>query len=194
MSHYIPEEPELKHVGGHWMGGNPQTFYPELWAYLVKTLGIKTVLDVGCGEGHALREFARLGCLAIGIDGAPRNVALAGKCAMVHDLTKGPFISGLDVGIDLVWSCEMVAQVEEKYVDNVIKTLAQGKYLALTVELPGQIGYHHVNCQTVSYWCRKLEAVGMVPDEANTVKYRAMGQYFWRTTGMLYRRKEIRSN
>ena len=58
--HFVPTEPELKHLGGNTIGGNAQTFYPELWFWMIQTLGIKTVLDVGCGEGHALREFKRL--------------------------------------------------------------------------------------------------------------------------------------
>jgi SAM-dependent methyltransferase len=36
-----------------------------------------TILDLGCGPGRDLRAFAALGHVAIGLDGAPRFVAMA---------------------------------------------------------------------------------------------------------------------
>ena len=187
MSHYIPSEPELKHLGGNTIGGNPQTFYPQLWAWMVKTLNIKTVLDVGCGEGHAMREFTRLGCEVNGLDGAPRNVVLAGPRARVHDLTIGPCIA--PIPIDLVWCCEVVGQIEERYVDNVIKTLVQGKWLAMTNQLPGQPGPHNMfNCQPVVYWEKKLCASGFAPDCIRTNEAAIHSQHYWSRTGVIYRR------
>ncbi len=188
MGHYIPEEPELKHVGGNWSGGNPQTLYPDLWAWLKQELKLSTVIDVGCGEGCALECFKRLGYSASGFDGAPRNVTIAaqkGVSVQVHDLTKGPFVA---TPSDLVWCCEVVAQVEEKYVQNVIDTLALGKYIALTVELPGQWGYHHVNCRPIEYWADLLATKGYKIDVELTKKSKAYAGFFWLATGTIYER------
>lgn len=188
--HYIPERPEEKHLGGNTMGGNYQTFYPRLWAWLVKRLEIKTVLDVGCGEGHAVEEFKRLGIDAAGLDGARRNVGLAlGKELFVWrwDLTQHAYVVP-DHDVDLVWSCEVVGQIEAQYVDNVVKTLAHGKYLALTHQLPGQQGYHMVNCQPPEYWREKLKAAGMEFDEMLTLESKKYAGYFWQATGAIYKR------
>ena len=44
-NHYIPDEPELKHLGGNSVGGNINTWYPELWAWMVKRLDIETITN-----------------------------------------------------------------------------------------------------------------------------------------------------
>ncbi len=41
------------HVGGFIIEKDPATYTPHLWEYLCKKFNIKTVLDVGCGMGHA---------------------------------------------------------------------------------------------------------------------------------------------
>jgi hypothetical protein len=46
---------------------------PSLWRFLVERFGVRSVLDVGCGEGHAVLFFHRLGLFAHGIDGLLRN-------------------------------------------------------------------------------------------------------------------------
>src|SRR6188474_373147 len=55
------------HLGGNIIGGDRNTFYPALWSWLVRRFDISTVLDVGCGEGHAMAEFSALGCEVHGI-------------------------------------------------------------------------------------------------------------------------------
>src|ERR1700688_3214945 len=42
---------------------------------------IDTILDVGCGPGHHLREFARRGIRASGIDSDPQMLAYARRLA-----------------------------------------------------------------------------------------------------------------
>ena len=42
------------HVGGFIIEKDPATYTPYLWEYLCKKFNIKTVLDVGCGMGHAV--------------------------------------------------------------------------------------------------------------------------------------------
>lgn len=182
--HYIPTEQDLKHLGGNTIGGNQSTFYPKLWEWMIKTLNIHSVLDVGCGEGHALKEFKRQGCSVFGIDGAPRNASLAN--AVCHDLTKAPFI--LPKPVDLVWCCEVIGQIEEQYIKYIIPTLAQGRFVAFTHQLPNQLGYHMVNCQPPEYWCDKLNAVGYVLDEKLTKESKQYGHVYWSATGSIYRR------
>ena len=46
------------HLGGYIVGGDDATYYPHLWDWLVSARGVKSVVDVGCGEGHAARYFA----------------------------------------------------------------------------------------------------------------------------------------
>jgi hypothetical protein len=59
----IPTDPKLAHLGGYVEGGDPATYYPDLWKWFVETLMVRSVIDVGCGDGVALKYFRdTLGC------------------------------------------------------------------------------------------------------------------------------------
>lgn len=205
-NHYIPDEPELRHVGGNTAGGNPQTFYPHLWAWLVWKLNIKTVVDVGCGEGHALKEFHTLGCNAVGIDGSPRNVEVARALLnedfprVWHvDLTQRSYVwkcggtgspghKEPDRECSLIWCCEVVNMIEIQYIRNVLETLSDGTYLALTHALPGQDGYHQVNCRPPEFWHAALLCFGMTVNWELTEESKKYGHHYWTSTGTIYQR------
>ena len=61
------------HLGGFLRGGDPDTTFPEMWAWLVETWEVKTVIDIGCGDGNALRHFRDLGCQVLGIEGVEQT-------------------------------------------------------------------------------------------------------------------------
>lgn len=180
--HYIPDEPEYAHLGGNCVGGNPATFYPELWAWMVKRMNIESVFDVGCGEGHAMREFERLGCSVNGLDGSPRNTEIAG--AECIDFTRG---TPIGIQADLIWCCEVVGQIEERYARNVLRSFSS-KFVALTHQLPDQAGYHIVNGQHPEYWRGAMAVVGYLVDDALTYETRQLGKTYWSSTGVIYRR------
>ncbi len=157
-SHEVVKDGSKPHLGGNYLGGDPLTFTPELWKWLVERLKIRSVLDVGCGTGEALREFAALGCSVVGLEGLDENVkACAPYPVIVHDLTEGPFRLS---PVDLVWASELVEHVEEQYVPNLLGTFKSGKYVAITHAEPGEDGYHHVNCQPAEYWIERFKEAG----------------------------------
>lgn len=150
------------HLGGYISGGDPATWCPALWSWVVRAHGIRSVLDVGCGEGHSTRFFRELGCEVLGVEGCARAVAESVVPGQVvrHDFCEGAYLAGRS--FDLVWSCEFVEHVEEAYVPNILKTFAQSaRMILMTHAFPGQEdGYHHVNCRSSAYWIRRLEEVG----------------------------------
>lgn len=168
-------------------GGDPNGFEYDVAEWLVAKCRVKTVLDVGCGEGQMVRVFQSLGCQAIGLDGLPRNAEVAGPPTIVWDLTKGPL--RIDK-IDLVWAVEVAEHVEEEFVDNFIDTIAQGEWVAMTYATPGQGGYHHVNEQHEEYWVEKMEDKGYVYLEHETSKMRDVAHGFIAKTGLLFGRKQ----
>lgn len=163
------------HLGGYIIGGDPATQYPELWIWLVSKLGIKSVLDVGCGEGQAVKFFGDLGADAIGIDG----VAQDDPRIIQHDFTKGPCpdISDIDREFDLVWSCEFVEHVEPQYLTNFLELFAMAPMVLMTHAEPGQGGYHHVNCRFHDYWEGVLEGQGYKLDLELTRDTRTLASY-----------------
>lgn len=151
----------MGHLGGYRAGGDAATFYPELWTWLVHELGLRSVIDVGCGEGHSTDYFAheietktRLrGGYVMGVDGVPQP---DNSRVSLHDYTEGPLIPGCAI-FDLCWCCEFVEHVEEQYVPNFLVTFEHADVLLMTHAEPGQQGYHHVNLQTMGYWVRRVE-------------------------------------
>jgi 2-polyprenyl-3-methyl-5-hydroxy-6-metoxy-1,4-benzoquinol methylase len=164
-------------LGGNMLGGDPNTYHPELWSFLVERFPIRTILDVGCGEGHCVKYCSTLGVRVSGIDGLRANVEHAVVPIVFHDLRVAPFI----LPVDLVLCCEVVEHLEEKYLPNLLQTLANGKVIAMTHALPGQTGYHHVNCRTSGYWIEKLEAFGyrFLPQETAEGKKRIRSGGNW---------------
>jgi SAM-dependent methyltransferase len=176
------------HLGGYMSGGDPNTMYPSLWEWLVELTGARSVLDVGCGDGAALRVFRELGVpRAIGVDG----IAQEDREIIQHDFSLGQWVPLHPV--DLVWSCEFVEHVEAEYLPNFMPALTCGRFLAMTHAVPGQTGYHHVNCQSGEWWVERVEAAGMSYDPELTRHARAtvdiVAENYFAHTGLIFRRE-----
>ncbi len=143
-------------LGGNIRHGDANTLCPALWRYLIDRFAPRSMLDVGCGEGHAVTFFNRAGVYAFGIDGLKANVDRAVAPIALHDLLSGSFY----MPVDLTWSCEVAEHIEPSKVDFFLDTLANGRIVAMTHAMPGQDGYHHVNCQPAEYWIERMAARG----------------------------------
>ncbi len=184
-----------RHLGGYWPGGDPASWYPHLWDWFVYEQEVGSVLDVGCGEGHALRYFRdQLGADVLGIDG----VSLGERDVVVHDFTRGPVVLATG-GYDLCWCCEFVEHVEERFLQrNVLPAFRAtriGGLLALTHALPGQGGHHHVHEREPTYWVDWLTSAGFKLEIDLTQDARLLAglnieptNYFART-GLVFRRE-----
>jgi|KBSSwiStaDraftv2_1062776.scaffolds.fasta_scaffold975298_1 SAM-dependent methyltransferase len=186
----IAIDPDVPSLGGNIIGGDPDTYHPALWSFLLERFLIHSVLDVGCGEGHCVKYFADAGVKAVGLDGLQANIDRAVTSIFLHDLRAGPFI----LPVDLVHCCEVVEHIEERYLDNLLATLANGRIIAMTHALPNQVGYHHVNCQPPRYWLERAEALGYTFLQAETEAAKARitesgsWSYFVQSGLILYRR------
>lgn len=180
-------DPKRPHLGGYHRGGDPLSWYPEMWEWLVESENIKSVLDVGCGEGHALHFFEERGCRVAGYDGIAQDHARI----YLHDYTQGPadeWASGRN-DFDLVWCCEFVEHIEERYLPNVLPTFCCAPLVLMTHALPGQGGHHHVNCRIDEYWLGVMAAIGYAHDRVLTMRTRELaggGYYEW--SGLAFRR------
>jgi len=175
--------------------GDSWTWYPLLWRWLIEDLGVRSMLDVGCGEGHAARFFRDAGCGVLGVDGSllARGESVLHGEHRSHDFEDGPFVP--DRTFDLAWSCEFVEHVEERFVHNFLATFAAShKYLLMTYARPNQKGWHHVNCRTERYWTEKLQRLGfdVAPDLTQTARKLAGGGHF-HTRGLVLVRRADRT-
>jgi len=175
---------EQPHLGGYVPGGDPRTWCPTVWRVLCPPKG-GSVIDVGCGEGQALRWFQEAGCEVLGIEGMKQwdpNI-------IQHDYTLGPYDPVID--FDLCWSCEFLEHVEEQFIPNFMATFKRAKRVAVTAAPPGQDGHHHVNCQPQEYWIKVFEEQGFTYNAQLTMETRAplrSVNNFWGKNGMIYER------
>jgi hypothetical protein len=184
-----------RHLGGNLGGGDPGTFYPALWHWLVDTYKVKTLLDVGCAEAHSTQWFQTHGVEAIGIDGLEQNIdnglARGVKDLFICDLTKDKF--NFISPIDMIWCCEVVEHIEEIFIGNLFGTFnnVNANIVVMTFGQPGQAGWHHVNCQPKEYWIEKMNDNGFQFLETDTKISRelvpALSHYG--KTGLIFRKK-----
>ena len=192
---YIKSDDQPAPSGLDVRHGDPETWSPDLWRWLVSALNIRSVIDVGCGEGHAARFFQSLGCEVLGVDGsrqAKQDSLIPGQHDL-HDYTTGPFVP--DRAYDMVWCCEFVEHVEEQYVANFLATFSRASgYIVMTHATPGQPGWHHVNCQEPEYWQAHLGSIGFEINKPLTEQSRWVartGLYAW--SGTVFHRQAERS-
>lgn len=177
------------HLGGFVPGGDPATFYPDLWDWLVHALGIRSVLDIGCGDGQALKHFRSLGCDVLGVDGVPQH----DPDILEWDYTLGapPLFART---YDLCWSCEFVEHVEERFMPFILDSFSRSEILLITHAEPGQAGHHHVNCKPSEYWVDAISTIGYEVDQKLTEQTRrlaAINQNPWNhyvRSGLAFRR------
>jgi Methyltransferase domain len=152
------------HLGGYFVGGDNETYATEVWDWMINN-NIKSVMDIGCGEGYSTKYFYDHGCEVLGIEGginAIKNSPIKDNIVL-HDYTKSSFVP--NKRYDAVWCCEFVEHVKEEYVPNFLETFKYADSILMTHAVPGQTGYHHVNCQKPEYWIEKLKNIGFKYDE-----------------------------
>ena len=164
------------HLGGYYTTMDPPSQCPKMWKYIIETLNIKSVLDVGCGMGYAMEEFLKYCDEVVGIDGSPYALENSPVKELIfeHDYKIGELQT--EDRYDLCWSCEFVEHVEEQYIDNFLSTFAFAKYVAMTHAVPGQGGHHHVNCQPKEYWIENMKRYGFEYDDEFTQKLKEIAK------------------
>lgn len=175
------------HLGGHC---NRTHLEEGALDYILKKFEIKSMLDIGCGPGGMVDLAIKKGIYAHGIDG-DYTLNLNKDFFTVHDYTISPLV--LPRNFDLIWCCEFVEHVEEKFMQNYLETFKLGKYILLTYnEGPG---YHHVNCKPEIYWITNIEKYGFVYDKGETNNIRnsctSVGRKAWVRNKGLFFKKQI---
>lgn len=186
VANFVDEE--NPHLGGYIVGGDEATLFPDLWTWIADELEVRSVLDVGCGEGQALSHFRKTGRVVTGIDGIDQDDP---------DIVRWDYEDGPRDTLntyDLCWSCEFVEHVEEKYAPNFLADFARCDALMMTHAAPGQFGHHHVNCRPADYWVGMMAGIGLALDPWLTEKTRALSTAnrsplnHWHRSGLVFRK------
>ncbi|MCC6888165.1 MAG: methyltransferase domain-containing protein [Hyphomicrobiales bacterium] len=177
------------HLGGNVKEGDPYTFSPRVWSYVIERFCVQSVLDLGSGIGNAADYFFRKGLRTVAVEGVVENVRESVYPAICHDLTRAPVITK----VDLVHCQEVVEHIEEQFLENVLRSLACGRVILMTHALPGQTGYHHVNLQPMDYWVKHISNIGYSLMVEDTNRIRSIAQQeravYLQNSGLLFHRK-----
>ena len=142
------------HLGGH----EGETHLDDgALDYIIENLGVKSMVDIGCGPAGMVELARSKGLEVLGVDGdfvVERKV----DDIVIHDYQKAPYVP--EKNYDLAWTVEFVEHIEEQYIRNFVATMDKCKYVLMTHAFPGQPGHHHVNCQTTEYWAHIMNAFG----------------------------------
>lgn len=172
------------HLGGHLNRTHIDSGALE-WA--LNNLNINSFLDVGCGPGGMVELAVSKKLKAVGIDGDYSLERFDDNNFIIHDYSVSPL--SLDDTFDLIWSCEFVEHVDEKFVENFLETFNSGQFLIMTFAPPGTPGHHHVNCRTEQYWIDTLESINFKYCHSRTQQIRAastMTRNFVRDFGLFF--------
>lgn len=181
MTTELPE-----HLGGHGNISNDDVGALQL---IILRLGVRSLVDIGCGTGNMVRWAIDHGLTAVGVDG---DFTLKWDVpVVVNDYTKGPAVLPVSK-YDLAYSVEFLEHVDAIFMPNYMDTFKRCRYALVTHAVPGQCGHHHVNCQDDGYWILQFQAAGFEPDWEITKAVRAastMHENYMRDTGLFFRAK-----
>jgi len=185
----VADAQDRPHLGGNIREGDPFTFCPRVWSYVIERFCINSVLDIGSGVGNAADFFFRRGIRTIAVDGLIENVNASLYPAICHDLT----ISAVAANVDLVHCQEVVEHIEEKYLDNLLSSLSCGRVILMTHALPEQKGFHHVNLQPMEYWVNAVTARGynLMAEDTDRIREIAQqeGALYVQSSGLIFHRR-----
>jgi len=72
-------DPNTPYLGGNIKEGDPYTFCPRVWTYVIERFCIRSVLDLGSGIGNAADWFFKKGLRTVAVDGLQSNIAESDK-------------------------------------------------------------------------------------------------------------------
>ena len=159
-----------QHLGG-FGEIDPGGISPGLFKHMISNLGIKSVMDIGCGRGFSTSWFYFHGCDVICAEGShdawERSVLPDKENQMVlHDFSRGPWWP--EKTYDAAWSVEFLEHVNVNYHYNYVTAFRKAALVFVTAS-KGH-GWHHVEVHKNDWWIRKYESYGLKYDAALTAE------------------------
>ncbi len=158
---------------------------------LIKYFAPKSVIDIGCGTGIYLAEFAKNNIDILGYDGSPAAISgsLAGDKIKLHDLCQ-PL--KLNQRFDLCLCLEVAEHLAKGCADTLIGTLTKlSRATIFTAATPGQgpKSLGHINEQPPEYWQEKFKRKNFIFNQSLTeqIKIEMSGQnvVWWLTKNLM---------
>jgi hypothetical protein len=107
---------------------------------------VKTIIDIGCGDGSYVREFRKNGFDCIGLDGNPLTSKIPYCQVMDFSINLISFFN--DLAICLEVGEHIPQEYEQFFIDNICRV---SDNIILSWAIEGQGGLGHVNCRNNDY-------------------------------------------
>ena len=121
---------------------------------------VKTIADIGCGDGSYTKYLNDNGFQCAGFDGSPMTPFFC----TITDFSEPVCIGKYDLLLSLEVGEHIPQEFEQVFLDN----LCNAPILILSWAIPGQGGTGHVNCRDNSYIIQQMEQRGYGLDNLNT--------------------------
>lgn len=150
------------HLGG-FVDVDMHGVSPATWTYMLETIGVKSVIDVGCGRGISTSWFIMHGVDSLCVEGShdarERSMLPDPENQMVeHDFSRGPWWPKKTY--DAVWCVEFLEHVGRNFHKNYLPTFRKAAIIFVTHSMWG--GWHHVEVHDADWWITKFELYGFV--------------------------------
>ena len=173
-------EGDKPHLGGFLSNGvDMMGVSPTIWKYMVEELGIKSILDVGCGRGISTSWFHLHGLDAHCVEGShdaiqqslltPQSLSWVAQknlgqkstglpSLVEHDFSRGPWWP--EKTVDAIWCVEFLEHVGRYHHANLLPTFRKAALIFATHSMWG--GWHHVEVHDSDWWITKFQSFGFV--------------------------------
>ncbi len=166
---------------------------------VLKNYEARSIVDIGCGAGLYLREFAKQGITdLLGIDGAPAaqtEFLLTKNKIVIFDLSQE---YQFNKKYDLALCLEVAEHLPAQNADTLIKTITKSAdEIIFTAATPGQgprsIG--HLNEQAHQYWIKKFQDQGFsyLPNRSKKMRkeLKENNVIWWLVNNLMLFRKDL---
>lgn len=159
------------HLGGFTNFDN-MGISPSVWTHMIRHLGIRSVLDVGCGRGVSTSWFILHGLEYVAcaegshdaiVQSIVPHIEKEGKVPngteyelVEHDFSRGPWWPSRTV--DAVWCVEFTEHVGRNFQPNYLASWRKAALIFMTHSKWG--GWHHVEVHSSEWWIVRMEAMG----------------------------------
>lgn len=164
------------HLGG-FVDVDMHGLSPATWTFMVETIGVKSVIDIGCGRGISTSWFVLHGVEALCVEGShdalEKTMLPDPSTQMVeHDFSRGPWWPAKTY--DAVWCVEFLEHVGRNFHKNYLPTFRKAAFIFVTHSTWG--GWHHVEVHDEEWWITRFEMYGFKYSERLTKKVKYIAQ------------------
>jgi 2-polyprenyl-3-methyl-5-hydroxy-6-metoxy-1,4-benzoquinol methylase len=180
-----------KYTEGYYseISGGSTRSRDAIFKILQKHHSFKSVIDVGCGIGEwgiGIEQFGVTNYRGVDYRVPKKKLLINPDQYAEYDLrTSKPF--PFDGKFELVICVEVAEHLEERYADQIVKTLTSlGKTILFSAAIPNQGGKGHVNEQWQDYWAAKFRQYDYHPEVIEDIRWNTEIEVWYRQNAIVY--------